>query len=341
VSRGIPRLINVICDRALLGAYSENAVRVGVRTVARAAREVRGRTAPRRSRPRWRWASIAAALGLVTIGAALGLSAAPLALRLKPSGLATSGVGLVAEHAPALSARGSAIESSASQPAAAIPAPASRLAPLLAEGRLRTDQASAVATLYSRWGLEQPIVRGQWDCETARADGLRCLFKTGTWATLRRYNLPAVLELIAPGRPKHYAAVTALDNQTVTLTVGGRQLTLPIGEVDPLWAGDFILVWKPPVAIRVPLAPGMYGADVEWLRQRLAAVDGQPSPANKGKLYDAELKDRVVSFQRARSLDPDGLVGDETLAHLASAVPAANVPLLSSTRRVSMATARP
>ena len=43
-SGGIPRLINVICDRALLGAYAENKAYIDVKTVKKAVQEV---TAPR------------------------------------------------------------------------------------------------------------------------------------------------------------------------------------------------------------------------------------------------------------------------------------------------------
>ncbi|PHR28784.1 MAG: type II secretory pathway protein ExeA [Desulfotalea sp.] len=39
-SRGIPRLINIICDRALLGAYAENKVQIDAKTVKKAIREV-------------------------------------------------------------------------------------------------------------------------------------------------------------------------------------------------------------------------------------------------------------------------------------------------------------
>src|SRR5581483_1932555 len=41
-SRGVPRLINAICDRALLGAYARGRGRVDARTVRRAAREIAG-----------------------------------------------------------------------------------------------------------------------------------------------------------------------------------------------------------------------------------------------------------------------------------------------------------
>jgi general secretion pathway protein A len=45
-ARGIPRLINVICDRALLGAYAHDRDTVDAATAARAAREVNGRPGP-------------------------------------------------------------------------------------------------------------------------------------------------------------------------------------------------------------------------------------------------------------------------------------------------------
>jgi general secretion pathway protein A len=57
VSGGIPRLINVICDRALLGAYAGERPMVDAAIVKRAAREVFG-TRPRR--PLLRWLGLAA-----------------------------------------------------------------------------------------------------------------------------------------------------------------------------------------------------------------------------------------------------------------------------------------
>ena len=70
LSRGIPRLLNTICDRALLGAYATGQTRVKESIVRRAAREVLG---PRRSR---RWvAATAAAVLLVLAGGTIGLVA--------------------------------------------------------------------------------------------------------------------------------------------------------------------------------------------------------------------------------------------------------------------------
>jgi len=47
-SRGVPRLLNTICDRALLGAYAIGRTRVTAAIVRKAAKEVLGRPARRR-----------------------------------------------------------------------------------------------------------------------------------------------------------------------------------------------------------------------------------------------------------------------------------------------------
>src|SRR5262245_15553843 len=68
-SRGVPRLINVICDRALLGAFAEGRRTVTMRVVRRAAREVAGAIRPVASHRRaGTTVAVAAALVLVVIG---------------------------------------------------------------------------------------------------------------------------------------------------------------------------------------------------------------------------------------------------------------------------------
>lgn len=63
---GIPRRINILADRALLGAYVEGKTLVDGATVRRAGREIAGRAAP------WRLpATLLAALGLGSLGAML------------------------------------------------------------------------------------------------------------------------------------------------------------------------------------------------------------------------------------------------------------------------------
>jgi murein L,D-transpeptidase YcbB/YkuD len=73
----------------------------------------------------------------------------------------------------------------------------------------------------------------------------------------------------------------------------------------------------------------MRGKDVEWLRKKLDALQGRPSDRTASDVYDPELERRLVAFQRSRSLNPDGIVGSETLALLALAEREAGTPSLS------------
>jgi general secretion pathway protein A len=75
-SRGVPRRINLLCDRALLGAYAQGRTRVGADTVDAAAKEVFDdpalRAENRRAAPsRAAWAGLGVAAGAVLVGVLL------------------------------------------------------------------------------------------------------------------------------------------------------------------------------------------------------------------------------------------------------------------------------
>ena len=310
-SRGIPRLINIICDRALLGAYAQDKRRIELGMVARAATEIRGRGTRARSVASWLWVTAAVFGAAVVVG---GMAVAPESLARRLDFRLLSPVTIVTPP----------------DPTAASLRPT--LAQILADPAMRTDAASAFTALYARWGLDQPATKGQQVCDGGRGDGLRCLARTGSWTKVRRYDLPAVLELAPPAQARHYALVTGFGGRTVNLEIGGRPFTVPLSEVDPLWDGMFIVVWRPPALTNVPLAPGMRAKEVEWLRDRLAVVDGIADGPTDRQLYDSALKERVIGFQRSRVLDPDGLVGEETLAQLMVAANEPGVPRLSRQR---------
>ncbi|MBI2218385.1 MAG: AAA family ATPase [Candidatus Rokubacteria bacterium] len=363
-SCGIPRLINIICDRALLGAYAQDRTHVDARMVTRAATEVRGRRTPRLALT-WRTATLAAGLVVIAGVAAVVLAARPFgdagdasvgtaSRAAPPTSIAptltstapappstTAAAPSVAAAPPSVAAAppsaAVAPAPSAAMPAAATPVAAFveasrtlRLAQVLADTTLPGDEVSAFTAVFTRWGIDDARRKARKACGAARAEGLGCVLRTGSWKRLRGYNLPAVIELVGPSGTRHFAAVLAVDDSTATLDVGGRRVTAPLSEVEPFWNGDFIVVWRPPAVTTVPLAPGVRARDVDWLRRRLAAIDGGSVTAKVPDLYDGELRERVVTFQRSRALDADGVVGEETLIHLMLALPEPGMPRLSA-----------
>jgi general secretion pathway protein A len=354
LSGGVPRLINVICDRALLGAWSRGEASVAPPVVRQAASEVLGR--------RVRHPQAIAVAGIVLAGVLL--TVAGVAWRLGSERL-WGLVGLGGEPAAPVrsEAGGTSPPPAAPAPVAARPAPPPAgeapgpgapasaamgpapdvaaastertgtpvpgLAAALERGTLHTDRRSAFRALYAAWGV--PAEAGvEPGCDHVARLGLRCLFRVGTWYTLRRFDLPATLELLAPDGTRHFATVVSVDRDRATLAFGADRRTAGLTEIERLWDGQFLLLWRPPGVRTIPLVPGMRGRDVEWLRQRLAESDGGPASAADRELFDDELRERVVAFQASQALIPDGIVGEETLTRLAAAPgPAGAVPRLS------------
>jgi len=243
LAHGVPRRLNTICDRALLGAYAAGLTRVTAPIVRRAALEVLGRLA--RSR---RWVAAAAiAAVLVGVGSAvtlLGVSGLP---RLGPLALRWG----VANSAPA----------TPTVPVVLAPAavPARReptLTETLGDPSVNTDETTAFAKLYALWQLNADPNATDLGCEYGYQAGLRCLRRTGTWAVLRRLNLPAILPLVTPRGDKHYVILTGLGDARATLLIGERSVTLPAVEIERFWDGSFVAIWKPPALGQVPLKPG-------------------------------------------------------------------------------------
>ena len=197
---------------------------------------------------------------------------------------------------------------------------------------MHTDKTTAFLKLYARWHLDANANATDLGCEYGHQAGLRCLRRMGTWAVLRRFNLPAILVLVTPGGDTHHVVLTGLGGEQATLQIGERQVTLPTAEIERFWNGPFVLLWKPPAVGPVPLKPGMRGKDILWLRQRLGEIEGTAASTSDGQVYDEELKRRVVAFQQVESLHPDGIVNEETLVRLAAATPGSDVPSLSRTR---------
>src|SRR5882724_11644571 len=323
LSRGIPRLLNTICDRALLGAYATGETRVREAVVRRAAKEVLG------ARRGLRWlAATATAVLLVAAGSTIALVAT--------GGLRSLGawpLSRAEKTGPPSEAPVSAATSDERRP------PEPTLAAILDDPEITADRVSAFVNLYALWGLDARGAKldtksasADRGCEVGRAAGLRCLARTGTWTVLRRLNLPAILELATPAGRKHHVVLASLDGERATLEIGSRRVALPSVEVERFWDGPFVMMWRSPVTGPLPLQPGMGGRDVAWLRQRLGALDGQPPTAKANQIYDDELKRKVAVFQQVEALVPDGIAGEETLVRLVATEPGANGPSLNGVR---------
>jgi general secretion pathway protein A len=313
LSQGVPRVINVICDRALLGAYSLDRHRVTASLVRSAAAEVFGR----RFTPDWLPWAVTAAIAFVLSGVTFAV------WKAQPW------------HAPTHALAGPAVardDGAGAVPVALArtpqPPPAPRLPQLLAQHAAETDTDSAFGKLFGLWGAKyQPSSTDP--CTQAAALGLACIAERGSFGQLRLYNHPAILLLHDAAGATHQVVITSLDDEQARVDLGGGQ-AVSLGELSRCWLGDFVMLWRPGSSPVKALSSGMRGAQVRWLRQSLQRLHGVQADTPVSDVFDAELAGEVREFQRVHQLTVDGIAGVQTQIALASAVAGPDSPLLSA-----------
>ena len=336
LTQGVPRLINVICDRALLGAYSKETRRVNRRLVRRAAAEIKG--IPYAS-PLLRLATpviggVAIAVIVASLWPLLGERSDP-ATRAPARAVAASEVAAApvstTQPEPAAEPQVAEEPEPETEPEAEREPDATLDEQLLLAGEL-TKLGPAFEVLFSLWGLEfsEPITGG---CDMAQGAGYACLIQRGSWSSLRQLDRPAILTLTDSLGKKHYVVLEALQGDRARLSIAGVSVTHSFLDVTDMWFGDYILLWKPPNGNSLALARGSRGDNVVWLRESLAAIDAryraEPLDAT---VYDAELEQRVIDFQRDHRLVVDGLAGQQTQIIINSLLGSDDTPRLTTSR---------
>lgn len=289
-SGGIPRLINVLCDRTLLGAYAENKTTVDKSTLSKAALEVLGEKVGRYSPTRF-WQG--AAILLTTI------IATAVAARYWP-----------VEQVIALDTKPSV--QPAVQPSM-VPTPPLSEAQKLTLASYPTE-AQALSALFAY--LRQPQLSGPAPCEDTRGTGMTCSrVSVKNWHGFLHYNRPAVLQLSNLNGVDSYVAVLGIAGAQAWLL--NRDLLEPhaLMTLGNLWTGDFVFAWAGPEMYDKPLAIGDRGDQVRWVANHFALLDQQDKPLTEDR-FNAALKDRVKIFQQSQQLEADGIVGLQTLLKL-------------------------
>jgi len=306
VSGGVPRIVNVVADRALLGAFTREEHRVSATLVRRAASEVYGRPM---AAPWVNYAiggAIAAGVALVGVAIWLMFESRGAARGQDPS--------VATDATPADFTEQVAVSTaSATSLPAPTPAPPPALDSLLVQHGNETTTEAALGKLFALWKLAYDPGQGR-GCEQAARQGLECLYQKGSWAQLRTLNRPAILTLTDDLGRTHQVLLTRIDEEHVSLELGGGSQRVPIVALSRYWFGDFLLLWRPPLAVAKSLGPGMRGADVRWLRDSLQQAQGLPgvAAATRADVYDEDLTRLVQDFQRQHRLSADGVAGVQT-----------------------------
>lgn len=335
-TRGIPRVINVLCDRMLLGAYGRNASRVDHDMLRLAIREVLGEQAA--SPPPWRWLALAAMVLLLVWAAGWLLGKYSGMLPFDTDSVDTVSVDTVAQDAPAVDGAsagtgvtptatagppGSANDMSGEVTVLAESSPvvsAATVSPEHAPAPQTIDIASAMQpsgnTLARLWALNSDQPAPEFPCLDGPQYGLACTEgEVWTWDELAAFNRPLSLETITPERFSAEALLLGIEGARAWVWTEAGVAQVSLAELAPYWTGRYRFLWHPPPGFIKPLAVGEDSPVVAAVAQLFAQLDKQPQPLS-GTRFNRALEQRVRMFQKQHALIDDGMVGVQTLLKL-------------------------
>lgn len=317
-SGGIPRLINVICERLLLGAYAQNRHQVDKQIFAAAVKEVAGTATQQEvkeaaaSRTSWH-AVFVGVVALVMAGVWF----------LVPDQVPANATSSNTQHSSvdaSLVASGSVIDarrfvsSVATSSSPAIAAPVENLLTNVAT----RDQVAAQLALFKFAGLN--AIDKQAPCTSLNKSTYECAkAKLSSWDELKELNRPGVMTLATPDKKWVYALLIGLSENHALFLVDGAEKVIPWSELVVQWNGDFLYVWSRPAGFEGSLQLGDRSDLVTWVAEQFAKLDQQPAPLTR-QFFTDRLQKRIELFQANNGILPDGVFNEQTLRRLNEAL---------------------
>jgi general secretion pathway protein A len=303
---GVPRLINVICDRALLGAFAQEQDKISKTILSRAAHEVFGnKKGHSASRP-----GTAVAWSLVSVVLIVfGIAVASNYFRRNTDSSLTD-VEIVEEQSFA---------DNLDNPVWKVP------------DDLKRNEDTSFQTLFKLWDVDYDPENNADLCEYATGLGLKCMKGLESMQSLRSINRPAVLKLFDDDGTGFYITLLNLNDNTATVSLGGEEKTMAVKDIESRWLGEYTLLWRPPKGYEGVFSSWYEGQSVEWLRTSMAAINNISLQEPVSKVYDRDLMMEVKKFQVSQGLVPDGIVGPRTVVHINTALQS-GAPTLSGSK---------
>lgn len=312
---GIPRLINILCERTLVGAYGNNKHQIDNSIFQAAQREVSGADAKSSTstfKQYWNTttASITSAVAVALVFVLFvigndGKEATEAEANTTPAIHPTQTIPTETTVTPPVSQP--LQTQTVQQPKANTP---------MANGNHEIKDYTKAQELLITY-LNFPVTSETHPCWQLTRQEIKCQDdKLRTWKELSDLNRPVILTLTTPAKFVAYAVLIGMnDDEALLITDTGQQSTHALAELGPSWTGEIFYLWHKPRGYNEPMTVGSQGRTVRWVAEQFAKIDNQPRPLTKGKFNEA-LKERIKFFQREQGLEADGILGTNTLMKL-------------------------
>lgn len=284
-SGGIPRLINLLCDRALLGTYMAGENQVSLAILKQSAKELEllesEQSAKRKSKGTF-WGVIFG--GMLIVSFSITWMITPRAVSYQAQLEFNQTRQQNTQHWQELISQS-------------------------------LQKKTAMAQLIRLWGYDVPLSQAR--CELLSVIDLACFKGNSSLSQLLRLDYPVLLKLNYQGQTA-YALLRSVSGHLIQLYLGDHSLYVARQWLKSHWTGEYQLIWKPSQDdADAVLKTGDAGPKVFALARQLALFYGQKIP-NLSK-YNNKLKQLVHKFQHEHGLKADGVATLQTrlmLSHL-------------------------
>ncbi|SET24695.1 ExeA family protein [Marinobacter segnicrescens] len=342
-SHGIPRLINLLSDRALLGAYSEGVQHIEPRHIRAAAKEVGGlasRPSPNAVPPVLRLVTVAAVVVALAVAAWAVVDQRQGAAI--PEQLAAAGGAQGGDAVETLPGPGSE-EGDPNDPVSTAGGDDSAEAQV-ASGTVERQQdavneapelpafdleehglstADAYAGLFRLWGFDWDRSAYPFACDYADAAGLRCMHRQGSRRSMEAINRPAVLDLRGPGGERTYVTLLRLKGDVATIATREGTLDVSFSDLEDYWYGQFSVLWQLPPYMAWGGDPSELprnNREGVWLSARMMQLVGMHASDREevDRVSRMIRNEQVRWYQKVKGLKQDGVVGAMTLIQMSN-----------------------
>ena len=296
-SGGVPRLINVISDRALLGAFVERKNVVNESVVKHAIPEVLGEYSNEPAKPKnhyFAWFAVAASLLLALMAYWL--------IALYPFDSEEESVATTHSDTNAAETVNSTSTKSHKN---------NIVHDMWGEQSWDRNGLTSARNLFALWGVNYYPYQSSAPCDFAKDYNLSCDSGQADWSYIKQLNRPLNLKFYTQESGQFWGTLKSIEGRYFVLQFGDNEVRMTQQKLNPLWQGEYHLFWKMPDGFIEHTKIGDTGPVVRWLTDSIYQIDRvNITPADH---FGKKVEDWLMLFQMENGLIADGILGKHSV----------------------------
>ena len=181
-----------------------------------------------------------------------------------------------------------------------------------------TETSNPLVNLLAAWSIaSSEVYSPEAFAGIATTFGLQSekVTQAAPWM-LNAIDRPGIVVLNENGGLLKSYLLTYIDDDSVTLKMKNGEIDLDLDQFKDRWTGSFLYLWRPHKEFDLLMQGDTDKLAMSWLQEKLSMDDEGIEKVIAGGRYTEAVKDQVVGFQRRHGLKADGIVGRQTLMRL-------------------------